>query len=399
MRKTIFTFLVALVLAASAIVAVQDSLGGPTEWTPDGLFYQARALELDGAERQDALERAFQDPSAAELRRRDPSHSGDPEWVAYNAQFYERRVLVPLAATAIEPVSGDRAILDLSLAGYVATVLAVFGLLLLRFPLPIAAGAALATVVLPALVHHSGFAQTDSWGLALETAALAAGVLALDRGPRWLVPWGVLALLLAFTRDSTWVLALAALGLALISRSRIAWAMFGIVVAATIPVMVAFPVPMRELLGQMLNDLQPAPDATWASIAADYPGAIVELLRANGGFVRDGAWYSAAYFMAGLLLLFALRGGRPADPAVTLLRAGAVAGALFVVVVPVFSAFRLELVWVPMAAFGLALGAERLSGALSARRRGRPEAVVSRRASRRSGIAVNAASRRLRSAR
>ena len=39
--------------------------------------------------------------------------------------------------------------------------------------------------------------------------------------------------------------------------------------------------------------------------------------------------------------------------------AGAIAGAAYVLVVPIFSAFRLELVLVPMAAFGLALGAER----------------------------------------
>ena len=37
------------------------------------------------------------------------------------------------------------------------------------------------------------------------------------------------------------------------------------------------------------------------------------------------------------------------------------AGALSVLVIPIFSAFRLELVCVPMAAFGLGLGAERLA--------------------------------------
>ena len=39
------------------------------------------------------------------------------------------------------------------------------------------------------------------------------------------------------------------------------------------------------------------------------------------------------------------------------MKAGAVAGAAYVLAVPVFSAFRLELVLVPMAAVGLALGA------------------------------------------
>ena len=59
--------------------------------------------------------------------------------------------------------------LDLSLAGYVAAILALFGLLLLRFRLPIAAAVALATVFLPALTDHASYPLTDSWGLALET--------------------------------------------------------------------------------------------------------------------------------------------------------------------------------------------------------------------------------------
>ena len=50
----------------------------------------------------------------------DPEQSGDPAWVAYHAQFYERRVAVPAAAEAIEPVAGERAILTVSIAGYVA---------------------------------------------------------------------------------------------------------------------------------------------------------------------------------------------------------------------------------------------------------------------------------------
>ena len=75
----------------------------------------------------------------------------------YNAQFYERRIALPAAAAALEPVAGDRALLDLSVAGYVAAVLAIFALLLLRFRLPIAAAVTLATVFLPALADHSSY--------------------------------------------------------------------------------------------------------------------------------------------------------------------------------------------------------------------------------------------------
>ena len=50
---------------------------------------------------------------------------------------------VPLPRPRIEPLAGDRAVLDVSLAGYVAAVLALFWLLLLRFRLAIAAAVTL----------------------------------------------------------------------------------------------------------------------------------------------------------------------------------------------------------------------------------------------------------------
>src|SRR3954471_5278022 len=133
MQKTLLTLLVATVLAGAALATVGGSLNGKPHWSPDGLFYQARATEFRGSEAQDALRSTFGGPMGAELCRIDPIHSGDPSWVTYNAKFYERRVTVPLAAAALEPAAGDRAILDISLAGYVATILAIFGLLLLRF--------------------------------------------------------------------------------------------------------------------------------------------------------------------------------------------------------------------------------------------------------------------------
>ncbi len=356
--------LVVLGLAAAALVAVGGVIDGAARWSPDGLFYQARSLELRGVDRDTALDRVFQGELGAELRARDPERAGDPAWVRYNAQFYERRVSVPLVANAIEPIAGDRSILDVSLAGYVAAVLAIFGLLLVRFRIAIAAAITLATVFLPALTFHSSFPLTDSWGLALETAALLSGILVLQRGPRWLIAWGASILLLSFTRDSTLIPVVGALAVALTLRSRVSWAMFGTAVAAAVPVLLMFSVPTRELLAMMLNNAQPAPDASWGSVAERYPGAIADLLRADGGFVRDGAWYSAAYLAGGLGLLFLLgRGGRR-NPVLTLLQAAAVASVAYVLVVPIFSAFRLELACVPMAAFGLALGAERLAEAL-----------------------------------
>jgi hypothetical protein len=363
MRTVAVRFLVAAALAAIALLAVSDSLSGATRWSPDGLFYQARVYEIrDGLSQQEALREAFQGPLAAPLRAIDPERSGSQQWVAYNARFYERRVAVPLAAAALEPLSGDRAILDISLAGYVAAVLAVFWLLLLlRFQLVVAAGVTLATIFLPALTFHSGFPLTDSWGLALEVAAFGTALLALRRGWRWLIPWAAVIALLSITRDSMWIPVLAAAGLAVIQRTRITAALAATGFAAALPAVIAIPVPLRELLAQMLNGLQPAPDLSWGEIAGRYPAAIVDLLQADGGFVRDGAWYSAVYLLAGLGLLVLLARGRRLGPATILMAAGALAAAAYVLTVPVFSALRLELTLVPMAAVGLALAAERVA--------------------------------------
>lgn len=368
MHRLAVRLLVAAALAATALLAVAGSLSGGPRWSPDGLFYQARVYEIrDDLSQSEALRKAFQGPLGARLRAVDPERSGSPQWVAYNARFYERRVAVPLAASVIEPLSGERAILDVSLAGYVAAVLAIYWLLLvLGLRLPVAAGASLLTIFLPALTFHSGFPLTDSWGLALEASAFATAILALRRGPRWLIPWVAVIALLSLTRDSMWIPVLAAGWLAVTQRSRIAVALAGTGVAAALPAVLAIPVPMRELLAQMLNGAQPAPGTSWGTIAGQYPGAIVDMLQADGGFVRDGAWYSAAYLLAGLALLFLLARGREGSQATTLMKAGAIAGAAYVLALPVFSALRIELVLVPMAAAGLGFALQRLASSAAA---------------------------------
>lgn len=271
-------------------------------------------------------------------------------------------MLVPWLAALVTPSAGDRALLDVSLAGYVAAVLAVFWLLLAAgFRLPLATAVAAATALVPALAFHSSFPLTDSWGLALEAAALATAVTALRRrDARLLAPWLLLIVALAFTRDSAWIPVLAACALALAHRSRLATALAGGGVLAAIAPALLVPVPMRELLAQMLNGAMPAPDHSWATVLGRYPGAIADLLQADGGFVRDGAWWSAAYLLAGLAALLLLRRGDRGDETTMLITAAAAAGIAYVVAVPVFSAFRLELALVPMAAIGLAMAGRAL---------------------------------------
>ena len=84
-----------------------------------------------------------------------------------------------------------------------------------------------------------------------------------------------------------------------------------------------------SLLALLVNDSEPSADTSWSFIASHYPRALLELIRANGGFLRRGEWYTAAYFVGGvlLLLLLAARGGAGSSTTDALMTAGAVARA------------------------------------------------------------------------
>ena len=77
MRRTPVTLLVAIALGAVALLSMADTLRDPVRWTPDALFYNARALELQRTPRDAALTTTFQGPQGAELRAIDPDRSGD----------------------------------------------------------------------------------------------------------------------------------------------------------------------------------------------------------------------------------------------------------------------------------------------------------------------------------
>jgi hypothetical protein len=359
-RRATTIGLLAAALAVLSCAAVWSAWRDPVTWTPDALYYQARLLELRGVEHDEAFDRTFEGPISAELRSRDPGHTGDEAWVEYNEPFYERRVALPLAGAALYPAAGDRSLLYLSLAGYMAAVLALFGLLLLRFRVLIAAAVAAGAALLPPLTEHASYPLTDSWGLALEIGALAAAILTLDRGLRFLPLWIGTIALLAFTRDSTWIPILAAGFCALRYRSRVPVTLFASGVAAALPALLLFSTPVQNLLALLVNDSEPSADTSWGFIASNYPGALEELVRANVGFLRRGEWYTALYLVGGVLALLLLVWRRPAvrDRASTLMAAATVLGLGYVLAAPVFSAFRLELVFVPMAAFGIALVGE-----------------------------------------
>ena len=370
------TGVVAAGLAALACLAVWPAFRAPVKWTPDGLYYEARVLELRGTGHDAALRRTFEGPISAKLRARDPQKTGNAAWVRYNEPFYERRVAVPLAAAALYPLAGDRSLLYLSLAGYIASILALFALLLLRFRLAIAAAVTTAAAFLPPLVNHSSYPLTDSWGLALEIVAFAGALLTLERGRRWLPLWIGAIVLLSFVRDSTWIPVLAAGLYALRFRSRVPVTLFATGVAAALPALLVFPTPARDLLALLVNHSQVPSDTSWAFVVSHYPR---RGLRARSREHRLPA--------PGRVVHRPLPGRRRRSAAAacsrrrfdeawpSLLTAGAFVALGYVLAAPVFSAFRLELVFVPMAAYGLALATERVA-ARAAERGGSLERVA-----------------------
>jgi hypothetical protein len=205
-------------------------------------------------------------------------------------------------------------------------------------------------------------------GRALEILALLAALLALERGLRWLPLWIAAIALLAFTRDSTWIPILAVGCVAVRYRTRLPVTLFVTGLVAALPALIAFKTPVRDLLALLVNNSQPPEHPTWSFIASHYPRAVWQLVRANVGFLRRGEWYTAVYLVGGVVALLALvRRRRALGMTGTLMTAAAVLGVLYVLAAPVFSAFRLELVVVPVAAYGLALAAESFAARAAAR--------------------------------
>jgi hypothetical protein len=356
------------VLAAVALASVWSPLTGPITWTPDGLFYQEHVLRIRGVPDEQAFRSVFEGPLSAGVRE----SWGDErfvEWVEYNDElgFYERRLAVPLVAAAIEPAAGERSLLVVSVAGFVAAVLVLFALLRLHFSLAIAFATTLLAILLPPFRHFSALPLTDSWGVALLVAGLLCALLTLRRGTFWLLPFAAALLVLGFTRDSGWVLVLGTLGLAVTTRERRALLLTGVGACAVMIAPLLHGLPLREVLAFTLNDFRPPPETSWSFLARHYPDGVLELVRADAGFLRRGEWFTAVYMIGGIVALFALGRESTDRVAATLMQATAVASLLYLLALPNFTGFRLELVFLPAAAFGVALLLARLELALRRR--------------------------------
>ena len=108
-------------------------------------------------------------------------------------------------------------------------------------------------------------------------------------------------LVLAFTRDSTWIPCSRRLVRSRY-RSRVPVTLFATGVAAALPALLLFRAPVRTLLALLVNDSAVPADTSWSFIASHYPRAALRARPRNVGFLRGGEWYTAFYLVGGVLL-------------------------------------------------------------------------------------------------
>ena len=266
-----------LIVLACAVALSLSSWSGEPNWSnADSLFYQSMSLEVEGVSAQAARARVFSSDLAGPAIRREPSVA-EADWQNYEAQFTRRRWLVPALAAAVRPLAGTRALPDVAIVGYLLFGVVLFLLLATRFAIAASVAVTVLCLALGPALDWGLRPMTDSWGLALEVAAILGSVLVLTRGKRWLVLWIASMLALSFTRD-----------LAVIPLAGLAWLVFrerdparrrpalGMILAGvlvTLPAYLLFGASLRNTLAFQMSgfEIPTAAHDTWGYIAAHYP--------------------------------------------------------------------------------------------------------------------------------
>lgn len=391
------TWIAVVALALLGAISMASHWTGPINWETDALFYQSKVEEISGADAATARQEVFGGPLSNYERQLEvespdePPRVSNPAWVEYSSGFYARRLLLPAIAAAIKPIFGDRALLLLSLLGFVLVAPLLFLLLRRRFAFGVSLAVAAAVILWPPLRAWSVFPLTDSSGLALLVASLLCGALAIERGRRWLLPWFACVLALAFTRDLAFMPVISALGVLALRRDRISAALVGSGVLAALPALFVHSVSMSESFAYVFANHTIPTEIGWGSVLADYPGNLAHMLGRYADYAAGNPLVVLAA-LGGLVAAFAL--GRRRDPLTVLIWSTLPGYLLLMAIGPSFSSFRYELVLLPLIAFGYALlseralawvgaraeadpgrgGAETLSA--SSRRRGEPRAVL-----------------------
>jgi hypothetical protein len=361
-------------LAVAAIVILAGALSfqqwsGSVRWLPDSNFYEAHLLQLRGETKQQSEKEVFGSRQAQDCCRTFLPHSAlssagyNPHWIAWSARFYQRRWLLPAVGATVYPIFGTHTLKDLSLLAYLLLGPALYLLLRMRFSVLVSLLVAAGVLLLPPLRYWSFQPLTDSWALVLEIAALGAAVTVVERGLRWLPLWIGLMLALSLTRDATVALVVAAAVVALLWRSRRAIWLVATGFAAALPAPLLLGAPARENLAYILDGYRIPSDTSLRFIAHRYPAETREALRLDLRYPfhqRMAPLVVAAVvvLLVGvvMLLLFAPR----RDPYFALAGGSLIGGLLMLAPTFNYTGLRLELVFLPGAAIGVAILLERL---------------------------------------
>jgi hypothetical protein len=381
----------------------------PVVWSSDAGLYQAQSLELRGVDARLARRQVFQGAGGHE--RLVVGHS--ERWVEYDARFARRRWLVPALAAAVEPVLGLRSLLAVSLLGYVLAGLAVYALVRLRARRWVSAAVAVGCLLFEPVRIWASFPLTDSFGIATLAFSLWALARARAGGLGFAALWVGSVAAAALARDTTVIIVCAACWLAVTERTRCSALLASAAIAVAAVPMLLFRAPLREQLAFVFTQNTIPVSDSWAFIRSAYwpnmqlmlshdlldlftrrSGAVVLLLlvvlalrpvtpslarlrRAvlvagplcgaavlvdqafdHGRLIAIGLPPGTLLFCAPLLLL--LPGGR--DPFLPVMRAGMLATFAYLALLPNYTAFRLELVLLPFAAFGIGHAVARTRG-------------------------------------
>jgi hypothetical protein len=361
--------LVGLVFLFGLALALPFAWNRPS-WTPDGLFYMAQTLEVRGESQAKALHDAFTSAGATEagLNLNTPAADNyqpavdNPRWVAYSAPFYRRRWTVPILAAAVTPLFGTSSLQDVSLLGWAVLAPGLFLLMRRRFSAGASLTATALSMVLAPLIQWAPHPLSDSWGLTFLAATLLLVLLARD-DLRWLPAWAALVLVGSFTRDVAIIIVVATGWLAIRERSRPMAVVTAIGILASLPAPLIFSTALRDELAYVFSGFQIPAHTGWGWIFARYPHALYFTLRQDLTYPLHVATpYNVLAFilclpvLLGLIMLF--RSGR--DPFLTLMRGAAVGALLTIAILPNYTGLRLELIFIPSVATGLALLCEQV---------------------------------------
>jgi hypothetical protein len=320
----------------------------------DSLYYEAQKLQLEGMSQASALQRVFSSGIASPLRGRLPA----PSHLVEYADFYRRRWTVPAIAAALNPLAGIKALRDASLLGWAVLVPLLFVLLRRQFSTRVSVVATVASMLLPPVLMWAPAPLVDSWGMAFLVAGLLCALLVRD-DIRWLPVWFAVVLVGSFTRDIGLVLVAATGWLALRERSRRMAIVAATGAVASAPAPLAFSAPLRQNLAYLLNGSRiPSGHPAWGWIAARYPGALLRTLGSDLAYP-----FHVAFPYSALALAFAVPVGcgswllftAARTPFLTVIRAATIGAVTSILLSPNYTELRLELVFLPGIATGLAL--------------------------------------------